>query len=362
MATGFSRRNAIRAAAAAGIGGAVASSASGIAHGAPASGAWAHGGLELHSKPFGTTPDGRQVRQYTFGSRRGLLVRMITYGAVVQTIEMPDRFGRRDDVVLGFDNLDDYVKISPYFGATIGRYANRIAGGTFTLDGTTYHIPTNDGPNALHGGPEGFNTKVWDAEEIREHDRVGVRFRYVSPDGEMGFPGTLTTTVSYTVSHRGELAIRYHATTDKPTVLNLTNHSYFNLGGEGSGTIYDHVATIDADRYTPIDATSIPLGPLPPVAGTPFDFRHWHTFGERIREGDQQILRATGYDHNWVINGNGMRTAARVFDPRTGRGIECRTTQPGVQVYTANFLTGEFAGIGDRTYRQGDAFTLRLSG
>lgn len=360
MATDLSRRNALRAAAVAGIGGVVASSTSGMAYaeGAEDSARWAHGKLELHRKPFGTTPDGRKVDQFTFGCSNGLLVRMITYGAVVQTIEMPDRHGRRDDVVLGFDNIDDYVKKSPYFGATIGRYANRIAGGTFTLDGTSYHIPTNDGPNALHGGPEGFDKKIWDAHEVRERDRVGVRFRYVSPDGEMGFPGTLTTTVTYTVTSRGELAIEYHATTDKPTILNLTNHCYFNLAGEGSGTIYDHVATIDADRFTPIDDTSIPLGPLPSVAGTPFDFRRRHAFGERIRTGDQQIINALGYDHNWVLNGTGMRRVARVFDPGSGRGVECLTTQPGVQVYTGNVLDSSFAGISNRVYRQGDAFTL----
>lgn len=353
MSSDLSRRNVLRAAAAAGIGGAVVASTSGTAHAAGRTGR-----LVLEKEEFGATTDGQAVQRYTFGDPHGLLVRMLTWGAVIQSIEVPDRRGRRGDVVCGFQTLDEYLAQSPYFGATIGRYANRIAGGKFSIDGTEYQIPLNDGQNALHGGPVGFDKKVWTAEEINGQDRVGVRFGYVSPDGEMGFPGTLTTAVTYTVDTRGQLSIHYQATTDKPTIINMTNHSYFNLGGEGQGTVYDHVAMINADRYTPIDATSIPLGPLPPVQGTPFDFRRPHTFGERIRTGDEQILNAKGYDHNWVLNGQGMRLAARVIDPGTGRGIECRTTEPGVQVYTGNFLNGAFAGIGGNTYRQGDAFTL----
>lgn len=361
--TDLSRRNVLRAAAAVGVGGVAASALSGRADAAtPASQSSWSGPLTISRDPFGTDPDGKKVSRYSFGNKHGLNVAMFTYGATIQTIEVPDRWGRRGDVVLGLKTLDDYIAKSPYFGATIGRYANRIDKAQFTLDGRTYHIPANDnGVNALHGGTRGFDKHTWDAVEIVEHDRVGVRFTYVSADGEMGFPGRMTTVVTYTVDAQNQLTIHYHATTTKPTVLNLTNHAYFNLAGEGSGEVYDHVVTIDADRYTPIDALSIPLGPLPKVAGTPFDFRRPHTFGERIHDGVQQILNAHGYDHNWVLRrraGSAPSLAAKVYEPKTGRWLECWTDQPGVQVYTGNFLDGTISGISGRTYRQGDAFTL----
>lgn len=322
------------------------------------------GGHGVSSKPgiekekFGTMPDGTVVDRYTFGSRHGLQVQMITYGATLQTVWAPDRRGRRGNVILGLATLDDYRTKSPFFGATIGRYANRIAGGRFTLDGTTYQIPQNDGQNALHGGPEGFDKKVWTAEEIDDGKRVGVRFGYVSADGEMGFPGELTTQVTYTVEGDA-LAISYEATTTKPTIVNLTNHAYFNLAGEGSGTVYDQLLQLDAARYTPIDATSIPLGPLPQVAGTPFDFRRPKPIGRDIRDGDQQILNAHGFDHNWVLDGRGRKhRAAWAKDPASGRTLECWTDQPGVQFYSGNFLDGTIKGISGKVYRQGDAFTL----
>lgn len=362
MSESVSRRSMLHGAAAVGIGTAAAVAGARAAGAAPSHDGGHGGGHSLHLRKehFGTMPDGTAVERYTFGSAKGIEVSMITYGAAIQKILAPDCRGHRDDVVLGLQTLDEYRTMSPYFGATIGRFANRIAKGQFTLDGTTYQIPLNNGPNALHGGPEGFNTKVWKATEIRERNRVGVRFSYVSVDGEMGFPGTLTTVVRYTVNADSELTIGYHATTDAKTIVNLTNHSYFNLGGEGEDTVYDHQLILNADRYTPIDATSIPLGPLPPVAGTPFDFRRKHTIGARIRDGVEQIRNGKGYDHNWVLNAarHGLTKAAWVREPQSGRVLECWTNQPGVQFYSGNFLDGSLVGISGHTYRQGDAFTL----
>jgi aldose 1-epimerase len=361
MSNDLPRRNVLRAAAAVGMGGVAAAALSGTADAAKPSRRSAGGKLSITKDSFGTTSAGEAVDRYSFGQPGRLWVRMLTYGATIQSIEVPDRWGRVADVVLGLPTIETYQSESPYFGATIGRFGNRIAKGQFTLDGVQYQIPVNNGVNALHGGPIGFDKKIWAAVEVKEHNRVGVQFTYVSPDMEMGFPGTLTTVVTYTVNNHGELTIHYHATTDKATVVNLTNHSYFNLGGEGRGDIYDHVAQVFADRYTPTDTTQIPLGPLEKVAGTPFDFRRPHTFGERIRDGVDQLLLAQGYDHNWVLNrdeGDPPSLAARVQHPRSGRVLECITDQPGVQLYTSNFLTGTFSGISGKIYRQGDAFTL----
>lgn len=321
-----------------------------------------HGRLFLRKEQFGTMPDGTAVDRYAFGTEHGLNVQMITWGARLQTVNVPDRHGRSANVICGRRTLEEYLTVSDYFGATIGRYGNRIANGEFTLDGTTYHLPVNNGPNTLHGGPEGFDTKVWDAEEVHDRDSVGVRYTYVSADGEEGFPGKLTTVVTYTVNRRDELTINYHATVEgKATVLNLTNHAYYNLAGEGSGTVYDQVAVINADSYLPTDDTQIPLGPAAPVRGTPFDFRRPHTFGERIRDGVHQIVLAHGYDHNWNLNrraGSPPSFAARVRDPHSGRTVDCFTDQPGIQVYTGNYLDGTVVGTSGKTYRQGDAFTL----
>lgn len=318
------------------------------------------GPLHVSRSVFGRTKAGETVHRFVFGNA-ALTVSMITYGAAIQRIEVPDRSEHVDDVALGEPTVAAYEALTTYFGATIGRYANRIAKGTFVLDGVRYQIPINNGVNALHGGPTGFSTRVWKAAAIRSPGAVGVRFTYVSAAGEDGFPGKLTTTVRYTVNRTGALTIRYHATTNAPTVLNLTNHAYFNLLGAGKGDIYDHLVTLEADQYTPIDATSIPLGPQAQVAGTPFDFRTPHTIGSRIRVATRQIRNAHGYDHNWVLrgpHGKSPRLAAVVRESTTGRSLECFTDQPGVQFYTSNFLDGTNIGLGDRAYRQGDAFTL----
>jgi aldose 1-epimerase len=311
--------------------------------------------------PFGATPEGEEVDLYTLSNSHCMEVRIITYGGIIQSLEVPDRDGHNRNVVLGFDNLDDYVNNnSPYFGAIIGRYANRIAEGEFTLDGTTYQLAINNPPNALHGGPKGFHTKVWDAEAFVRSHRVGIRLAYTSPDGEEGYPGTLQTEVVYTLTDDNSLRIEFHATTDEPTIVNLTNHSYFNLEGEGSGTIYDHVLKINADRYTPVDETLIPTGELSPVAGTPFDFRKPMSIGARIRADHPQILIGRGYDHNFVLNGRGERPilAARAVDPVSGRVLTIRTTEPGMQFYSGNFLDGTLVGTSGQVYRQSDGFAL----
>ncbi|MEV6269870.1 aldose epimerase family protein [Kribbella sp. NPDC051936] len=321
-----------------------------------------HGKLEITKAPFGTTPDGQQVDVYTFTNGR-VTISMLTWGATIQRVETPDRRGRTTNISLGFDNLPDYAKLSPYFGATIGRYGNRIAKGRFTLDGTTYQIPVNNGENALHGGTIGFDKVVWKAKVVQSDKAVGVAFTYVSPDGEMGFPGELTSTVTYTLDRRDNLRIDYHATVaGKPTIVNLTNHVYFNLLGEGNGTIYDHVLELNAPKYTPVDATLIPTGEIAPVAGTPFDFSRPTAIGKRLRGDHQQLIFGRGYDHNFVIGGepddDGLRLAGRFWEPEHGRTIEVLTDQPGVQFYSGNFLDGTFLGIGNKAYRQGDAFAF----
>lgn len=313
---------------------------------------------------FGTAPNGKTVHRYTLVNGHGMRVRVLTYGGIVQSIEVPDRAGRTADVALGYKTVADYVKDqnnqNTYFGALIGRYANRIAKGTFTLDGKTYHIPVNNNGNALHGGTVGFDKKVWKATPIRDGRTVGVRLRYVSPDGEMGFPGKLTTTVDYTLGATNALRIHYNATTTKPTVVNLTNHTYFNLAGEGTGSIYGQLMQVNASRYTPTDEQLIPTGEIATVKGTPLDFTRPHPIGERIRDGFTQLINAQGYDHNWVINGggHGLTEAAKVVDPKSGRVLTTYTTEPGVQLYTSNFLDATEVGISGRMYRQGDAFTL----
>src|SRR5215467_4284255 len=308
------------------------------------------------SKQAAGTADGQPVDLYTLQDGK-ITVKILTYGGIVQSIEAPDRNGKTANIVLGFDGLDGYVQTGnkPYMGAIIGRYANRIAGGTFQLDGKTYHVPKNDGDNALHGGINGFNKQVWTAKEIKD----GVELTYVSKNGEEGFPGTLTTTVRYTLSGN-ELRIEYSAVTDADTVLNLTNHSYFNLKGQGNGDILEHQMKINASRYTPVNANLIPLGELAPVAGTPFDFLKSTVIGSRIDSDNEQLKLARGYDQNWVLDGGGkkLELVAEAYEPTTGRVLEVLTDQPGIQFYTGNFLDGSVTGTGGKVYNRRYAFCL----
>ena len=308
---------------------------------------------------FGTMPDGTKVWRYTLtnGSMR---IRVITYGGIVQTIETPDRHGRLANVTLGFPTLSDYLtKNSTYFGALIGRYGNRIAKGRFTLDGHAYQLTTNNNGNTLHGGTTGFDQHVWSAAPITTGGGVALRLSHTSPDGDQGFPGTLKTDVTISVTRHNAIRFDYHATTDKPTVVNLTNHSYFNLAGEGGGTVYDHRLQINGSRYTPVSSSElIPTGRIASVRGTPLDFTRPTAIGARIRTGFDQLLYGQGYDHNFVLDGSGWKVAARVQDPGSGRTLAISTDQPGLQFYSGNFLDGTLVGTGGRVYRQGDGFAL----
>jgi len=310
--------------------------------------------------PFGRTPDGQTVELFTLTNARGIEVRAINYGGIIVSLRVPDRGGRLGDVVLGHDGLEGYLKASPYFGCIVGRYGNRIAKGQFTLDGHTYHLVTNNGPNHLHGGTKGFDKVVWKADPVEAADSAGVVFAYTSKDGEEGYPGNLAARVTYTLNDRDELAFEYVATTDKATPVNLTQHSYFNLAGEGTRDVLDHQVTIDADRFTPVDATLIPTGVLASVTGTPFDFRKATAIGARIEQKDEQLVRGGGYDHNFVLNrkGPGLARVIRVVEPTTGRVMEVSTTEPGVQFYTGNFLDGTVTGKSGHVYRRRYGFCL----
>jgi aldose 1-epimerase len=305
-------------------------------------------------KNFGKMSNGTSVEIYTLKDG-AIEADVITYGGIIQSLKVPDKSGKVADVVLGFDTLDEYVNGNKaFFGALIGRYGNRIAGGKFTLDGKTYSIPLNDGPNALHGGPKGFDKVVWKGKEIPH----GVELTYVSPDGDMGFPGALTAVVRYTLVGK-DLKIDYSATTDKDTVQNLTNHSYFNLAGQGNGDILKDEVKINASRYTPVDATLIPTGELAPVEGTPFDFRKATAVGARIDADNEQIKRGHGYDHNWVLDSSGkLSEAAEVYESTSGRVLQVLTDQPGVQFYTGNFLDGTITGKGGKVYGRRAALCL----
>jgi aldose 1-epimerase len=313
---------------------------------------------------FGTMPDGSKVDQYTLRNARQMEVSILSYGGIIQSILVPDRNGKLADVVLGFDTLEGYIQPNPYFGAIIGRYGNRVAQGRFTLNGHQYQIPTNDGPNALHGGPEGFEKKLWQAAPIEASDWIGVELSYLSPDGEMGFPGNLAVTVRYTLDRENELRIEYSAVTDQETIVNLTNHTYFNLAGAGSGTVLDSVALINADRFTPINQLLIPTGELLEVKGTPLDFSTPTAIGAHIRADHPQLKYAEakqgGYDFNWILNhpGDLEALATRVTDPGSGRTIEMYTTEPGVQFYSGNFLDGTLKGKHGLTYPHWGGFTL----
>lgn len=312
------------------------------------------------SQPYGTTADGIAVEEYTLTNANGMEVKLITYGGTITSIRVPDKDGNMENVVLGFDNLAEYETRSPFFGAIIGRYGNRIANATFTLEGETYTLAANNGVNSLHGGVLGYDNVVWAAETVESDGAVGVSLTYLSPDGEEGYPGNLSITVVYTLTDADEIRIDYTATTDKATVVNLTNHSYFNLAGDGSGSIDDHLITINADAYTPVDATLIPTGELAPVEGTPFDLRQPTRIGDGIRSNDEQMVLGRGYDHNFVLNrgGDGLELAATVSEPTSGRVMEVWTTEPGIQFYSGNFLDGTLIGPAGSMYRQGDGFCL----
>jgi aldose 1-epimerase len=317
------------------------------------------------SEPFGQV-DGTPVSRYTLSNGRGMTVRILSRGGTIQSLEVPDRAGHVDNVVLGFPTLDGYLNISktsnnPYFGALIGRYANRIAKGTFTLNGAVHQVPVNNNGNSLHGGTAGFDQKVWQATPQHDANTAGLRLQYVSPSGEMGYPGTLTATVTYTLDQNNRLTLDYQATTDAPTVVNLTNHTYWNLAGESALNIYDQKLTLNADRYTPTDSTQIPTGQILPVKGTPMDFTTPTAVGARINANDQQLMTGQGYDLNWVINRNddtSLVQAAKVEDPSSGRTLTVLTTQPGIQFYSGNFLDGSVTGTSDHAYRQGAGLAL----
>ena len=316
------------------------------------------GAPPVKREPFGQMPDGAAVEIFTLRNAAGVEVRAISYGGIITSLRVPDRSGTFDDIVLGFDRLDGYLKDPPFFGAIIGRYGNRIAKGQFTLDGATYELATNNGPNHLHGGNKGFDKVLWTAAPVE--GKNAVTFTRTSPDGEEGYPGNLQVQVTYTLTDQNELIVDYRATTDKATVVNLTQHSYFNLAGQASGDILGHELMLNADRYTPVDGTLIPTGELAPVEGTPFDFRTPTAIGARIGDADPQLKNGQGYDHNWVLNrsGDGLQLAARVVEPKTGRTLEVRTSEPGIQFYSGNFLDGTLTGKQGATYNHRTGFCL----
>jgi aldose 1-epimerase len=304
------------------------------------------------SRPFGVLPDGRDVELCILTNGSGMQVSIATLGGIVTSLTAPDRNGQLADLVLGFDNLEDYLAGHPYFGAIVGRYGNRIAGGSFTLDDETYTLARNNNGNNLHGGEVGFDKALWVAEATTTLDGPRLRLHHISPDGDEGYPGRLDVTVDYTLSNDNSLRIDYVATTDKPTHLNLTNHSYFNLAGAGGSDVLGHELLINADHFTPVNESMIPTGEIRGVDGTPMDFRHTTAIGTRINIEDRQLQLGSGYDHNFVLNNadGDLALAARVSEPTTGRTMEVETTEPGVQLYTANFLDGSIIGKGGVAY------------
>jgi aldose 1-epimerase len=315
----------------------------------------------LDQAPYGTTQGGQAVDIFTMTNDHGTRVRFLSSGGVITEIDVPDRTGHLDNIALGLRSLRDYETLPGHFGAITGRYANRIGGAQFTLDGQTYHLIANNGPNTLHGGPDAFDHRLWTVSPLTLPDGVAAMLSYVSPDGDQNFPGTLMTRVTYTLTNDDVLQIVYVASTDKDTVVNFTNHSYFNLAGNGSGSVADQLLLVNADRYTPIAPDLIPTGEIAPIEGTPLDFRQMMPIGARLHSAFQQMVYAHGYDHNFVLNqrpGDGMTFAARAYDPRTGRIIDCFTTEPGVQVYTSNGMNGSVVGSSGTTYRQTEGFTL----
>jgi aldose 1-epimerase len=315
----------------------------------------------LDHAPYGTTQAGQAVEIFTMTNDHGLRVRFLSLGGVITEIDVPDRTGRLDDIVLGLNNLREYETLPGHFGAITGRYANRIGGAQFTLNGQTHRLIANNGANTLHGGPNALDCQIWTVTPLTVPDGVAATLSYVSPDGDQNFPGTLTTRVTYTLTNDNVLQIAYVASTDKDTVINFTSHSYFNLAGNGSGSVADQTLLVNADRYTPVAPDLIPTGEIAPVEGTPLDFRQMMPIGARLHSAFQQMVYAHGYDHNFVLNkgaGDGMTFAARGYDPRTGRVVDCFTTEPGVQVYTSNGMNGSVVGSSGTTYRQTEGFTL----
>ncbi len=309
--------------------------------------------MDIKVEPFGKTPEGQQVRIYRLTNANGLKAGIMTYGAIVVSLEVPDQSGKIGDVVLGYDNLDSYVRNSPYFGAIVGRYGNRIGKGRFVLDGVTYDkLAINNGENHLHGGIKGFDKVVWTDEPVWRSNGVGVRLSYLSKDGEEGYPGNLKATVTYVLTNDNELRIEYAATTDKATPVNLTHHGYWNLTG-GQRDILGHVLTLKAGRFTPVDKGLIPTGELPTVKGTVMDFTKPTAIGARIEDKYEQLQFGGGYDHNWVLDkgGKGMTLAARLYEPASGRVMEVYTKEPGIQFYSGNFLDGTITGKGGTVYK-----------
>ncbi len=317
---------------------------------------------ESRRASFGSLSDGTQVEAVELKNAAGMTARIITLGAAVQALMVPDRSGKPEDIVLGYARPQEYLDRPQYFGATVGRFANRIANGRFTLDGRAYRLAANDHGNSLHGGLRGFDKVVWRIDSVQSGPAASVTLSYLSPDGEEGYPGNLHVEALYTLNERNELGVRYRATTDAPTIVNISNHSYFNLSGEASGrSVMDELLQLDAARFTVVDEHLIPTGEQRAVAGTPFDFREPTAIGLRIRDGrDDQIRYGRGYDHNFVVSGAAgtLRTAVKVTDPQSGRVMEILSTSPGVQFYSGNFLDGSIVGKGGKVYRQGDAIAL----
>jgi aldose 1-epimerase len=320
------------------------------------------GELKVQVSEFGKTKDGDTIYRFLLTNKKNVEASVISYGATLVSLKVPDRNGKIGDVVLGYDSLDGYERGKSYFGGTIGRYGNRIAGGQFTLDGTVFHLPKNDGLNSLHGGTTGFNKRVWTGVDRSRADAQVLDLSYTSPDGEEGYPGTLQVKVTYTLpAETNELRIDYSASTDKDTVLNLTNHSYFNLSGAASLKIVDHQLLLRAREFIPVDSTLIPTGELRPVDGTPFDFRKPTAIGAQINQDDEQLRFGKGYDHNWVLEEagkGGLKLAAQVFEPTSGRVLEVDTTEPGIQFYSGNFLDGKDRGKGGEFYAHRTGFCL----